>query len=356
MKRTFVFAVVAVLLATTGPVQAQQRDTISIVGSSTVYPFATVVAEKFGKAGAFKTPKIESTGTGGGFKLFCGGVGVQHPDITNASRAIKASEFESCGKARRDRDRRGQDRLRRDRAGQLEEGARRSSSPRRTSSSRSPRRFPIPRAATRWCPTPTRRWKEINPALPDAKIEVLGPPPTSGTRDAFVELVMEHGAESFAWLKASEKERREAVPKAIAHPVREDGAYIEAGENDSRSAETGWPTPVRWASSASAPRSERGQDQGRPQIEGQLPTFEAIADGKLCGLPAPCTFTLKSAHGTRSPACSEFLDRVHAAKKAWAGRRLSEPTKGLSPMPDAERWQFRTDVKAAKALDPAQLK
>ncbi|HSV92539.1 MAG TPA: substrate-binding domain-containing protein, partial [Desulfobacterales bacterium] len=99
MKKAVVVAVVAAFLAAVGTAQAQQRDTISVVGSSTVYPFSTVVAEKFGKAGGFKTPKIESTGTGGGFKLFCGGVGVQHPDMTNASRAIKASEFESCGKA-----------------------------------------------------------------------------------------------------------------------------------------------------------------------------------------------------------------------------------------------------------------
>ena len=99
MKKVLMFVFVAAILAASiGVANAQQRDVISIVGSSTVYPFATVVAERFGKAGSFKTPKIESTGTGGGFKLFCGGVGVQHPDMSNASRAIKASEFEACQK------------------------------------------------------------------------------------------------------------------------------------------------------------------------------------------------------------------------------------------------------------------
>jgi len=97
MKKVLMFVFVAAILAASiGVANAQQRDVISIVGSSTVYPFATVVAERFGKAGSFKTPKIESTGTGGGFKLFCGGVGVQHPDMSKASRAIKASEFEAC--------------------------------------------------------------------------------------------------------------------------------------------------------------------------------------------------------------------------------------------------------------------
>ena len=97
MKKVFMFVVAAAILAASiGVANAQQRDVISIVGSSTVYPFSTVVAERFGKAGSFKTPKIESTGTGGGFKLFCGGVGIQHPDIANASRAIKADEFATC--------------------------------------------------------------------------------------------------------------------------------------------------------------------------------------------------------------------------------------------------------------------
>ena len=92
MKRTLVLAAVTAALA--GPAQA--RDYISIVGSSTVYPFATVVAERFGKTTRFKTPKIESTGSGGGLKLFCAGVGVEHPDVTNASRRIKKSEVERC--------------------------------------------------------------------------------------------------------------------------------------------------------------------------------------------------------------------------------------------------------------------
>ncbi len=122
MHKTLIASAV-MLAAGSLSTQAMARDNINIVGSSTVYPFATVVAEQFGRTPGFKTPKIESTGTGGGMKLFCAGVGVEHPDITNASRRIKASEFETCAEERRQGDHRGQDRLRRHRHRQLQVGA-----------------------------------------------------------------------------------------------------------------------------------------------------------------------------------------------------------------------------------------
>ena len=122
MKKVLMFAFAAAILAASiGVANAQQRDVISIVGSSTVYPFATVVAERFGKAGSFKTPKIESTGTGGGFKLFCGGVGVQHPDIVECLAGDQGLRVRDLPEKRREGDRRGQDRLRRHRSGQFQE-------------------------------------------------------------------------------------------------------------------------------------------------------------------------------------------------------------------------------------------
>ena len=180
---------------------AAARDYISIVGSSTVYPFATVVAEQFGKTTSFKTPKIESTGSGGGLKLFAAGVGVEHPDITNASRRIKKSELEKAIKnGAKDvvEVKIGYDGIvmansKKTKVLQLT---------RKDVFLALAKNVPDPKGGEKIVPNPYKTWKDVNPALPDTKIEVLGPPPTSGTRDAFVELAMEGGAKNFAWIKA----------------------------------------------------------------------------------------------------------------------------------------------------------
>ena len=214
----------ALVTATVGVVNAQQRDSISIVGSSTVYPFATVVAEKFGKAGSFKTPKIESTGTGGGFKLFCGGVGIQHPDISNASRAIKAAEFETCqknGVTDIVEVKIGYD-------GIVVANSKKAQPLKLTSKDiflALAKEVPDPKGGENLVANPYKTWKDVNPSLPDVKIEVLGPPPTSGTRDAFLELAMEPGALKFEWLKKLAKEdekkftRPSPIPSARTAPM-----------------------------------------------------------------------------------------------------------------------------------------
>ena len=177
-----------------------------LVGSSTVFPFATAVAEQFGNKSGMATPVVESTGTGGGIKLFCAGVGGAHPDIANASRRIKASEVEECAAERRQGDHRGQDRLRRHRARQRKDSDARSSV---TLAADLPgARQASARSAASWCRTRTRPGATSIASLPDAKIEVLGPPPTSGTRDAFVELVMDGGCKDVPEMKAL-KDRRE---------------------------------------------------------------------------------------------------------------------------------------------------
>ena len=317
MKRAVVFAVVAVLLATTGAVQAQQRDAISIVGSSTVYPFATVVAEKFGKAGAFKTPKIESTGTGGGFKLFCGGVGVQHPDISNASRAIKASEFETCGKA-------GVTEIVEVKIGY--DGivlANSKKGPEIKLTTKDiflalAKEVPDPKGGDALVPNPYKSWKDVNPALPAAKIEVLGPPPTSGTRDAFLELAMEPGALQFDGLKKLQKEDAKKFQKVFAS-IREDGAYIDAGENDNLIVQKLVANP-----SAIGIFGFSFLDQNTDKIQGAFvnggqPTFENIASGKY-PLSRPLFFYVKKAHVGVIPGIKEYPGRVHERESLGQGR------------------------------------
>ena len=172
------------------------RDYIAIVGSSTVYPFSTVVAEQFGKTTGSKTPKIESTGTGGGFKLFCSGVGVDFPDISNASRAIKSGELKTCtdnGVKDIIEVKIGYDGITIANA----KSATKFNLSRKDLFLALAKEVPNPADPTKLIANPYKTWKDVNPTLPANKIEVLGPPPTSGTRDAFVELAMEEGAHSY---------------------------------------------------------------------------------------------------------------------------------------------------------------
>ena len=213
-------AIVFFVAALFAPVQAGSgRDYVSIVGSSTVYPFATVVAEQFGKSTSFKTPKIESTGSGGGLKLFCAGVGVEHPDITNASRRIKQSEFDQCaqnGVKEIIEVKIGYD-------GIVMANSKKSPPLKLTRKDiflALAKDVPDPNGGEKLVPNPYKTWKDVNPELPEKSIEVLGPPPTSGTRDAFVELAMEGGATSFPWIKAMKRQTRTNTKRPVIRYAR----------------------------------------------------------------------------------------------------------------------------------------
>ena len=346
MKKTIVFAIVAALVAATvGVVNAQQRDSISIVGSSTVYPFATVVAEKFGKAGSFKAPKIESTGTGGGFKLFCGGVGIQHPDISNASRAIKASEFETCqknGVADIVEVKIGYD-------GIVMANSKKVPALKLTSKDiflALAKEVPDPKGGENLVANPYKTWKDVNTSLPEVKIEVLGPPPTSGTRDAFLELAMEPGALKFESLKKLSKEDGKKFQKVFSS-IREDGAYVEAGENDNLIVQKLGANPNALGIFGFSFLDQNTDKIQGSFVDGNQPTFEAIASGKY-PLSRPLFFYVKKAHAGVIPGIKEYLAEF-TSEKAWGkDGYLSE--KGLIPMPDAERKQVADSVKAMKAL------
>ena len=203
----------AVTLAMIGAAEA--RDQIRIVGSSTVFPFSTAVAEQFGKSTSFKTPVVESTGSGGGMKLFCAGVGEQHPDVTNSSRRIKKSEFDKCTA---------------NGIGITEvkvgfDGIVLGSSKAGPDLNLSLDQVFLALAAQvpvdgKLVDNPYKMWSDIDPKLPKQKIEVLGPPPTSGTRDAFVEIAMEGGCKALAGAKEL------GLAKKACHNIREDGAFI----------------------------------------------------------------------------------------------------------------------------------
>ncbi len=207
---------------------AEARDQIRMVGSSTVFPFSTRVAEEFGKTTSFKTPVIESTGTGGGFKLFCSGVGVDTADISNASRAIKKSEIDNCAQN-------GVTDITQIKIGY--DGIVFANSNQAPPLNITLEQIflalakQVPDGKGGLQPNPNTMWNQIDPSLPAKKIEVLGPPPTSGTRDAFDELAMEAGCDQIPEL-AELKKTNESKHKSVCQSIREDGAFIEAGEND----------------------------------------------------------------------------------------------------------------------------
>jgi phosphate transport system substrate-binding protein len=343
MKKTVFILTALAFLATAGTVYAASaRDNISIVGSSTVYPFATVVAEQFGKTTSYKTPKIESTGSGGGFKLFCAGVGVESPDITNASRAMKKSEFEKCqanGVKEIVEVKIGYD-------GIVVANSKQAAPLKLTRKDlylALAKDVPDPSGAEKLVPNPYKTWKDVNASLPATKIEVLGPPPTSGTRDAFLELVMEEGADQFPFVKALDKK----AFKAAAHTIREDGAYIEAGENDNLIVQKLEANPDALGIFGFSFLDQNTDVIQGSYIEGVQPTFEAIADGSY-PVSRPLFFYVKKAHVGVIPGIQEYLTEF-TSEKAWGpDGYLAE--KGMIPMPDKEREEYRNDVQTLKPL------
>ncbi len=346
MRKSVISVALAAFVAGTGSAQAD-RNYIQIVGSSTVYPFATVVAEKFGKTSDFKTPIIESTGSGGGMKLFCAGVGDSHPDITNASRRIKSSEFEKCqanGVTDVIEVKVGYDGIvlgNSNEVGQLE-------LTRRDIFLALAKNVPNPDGSESIIPNPYSTWKEVNTALPDVQIEVLGPPPTSGTRDAFVELALEGGCKSYKWIKVMKKQDKNAY-KALCHTVREDGAYVEAGENDNLIVQK-----LQGNKKALGVFGFSFLDQNSDVIQGSLvdgipPEFEAIADGSY-PVSRSLYFYVKKAHVGMIAGIAEFM--AEFTDEAAYGEEGYLVDKGLIPMPIDERNKFRADT---ANLTPLQM-
>lgn len=334
-------ALTAASLATS-PAHAN-RDYISIVGSSTVYPFATVVAEQYGKMTNFKTPKIESTGSGGGFKLFCSGVGVEHPDITNASRAIKSSEVEKCmanGVKEIIEVKIGYDGI------VLANSKKSDQMKLSTKDIFMALAKEVPAADGKLMANPYKTWKDVNPDLPAVAIEVLGPPPTSGTRDAFVELAMEGGAKKFESLVALRKSDKKAFAR-VAHTLREDGAYIEAGENDNLIVQKLQANPNAVGIFGFSFLDQNADIVQGSFVDGEAPTFENIADGKY-PVSRPLFFYVKKAHVGTIPGMVEYLAEF-TSDKAW-GPEGYLADKGMIPMPDAERQMFTQNVKELKPL------
>lgn len=335
------------LSAATTAIAQSSRDYVYVVGSSTVYPFATVVAERFGRGSEFKTPKIESTGSGGGLKLFCDGVGVDYPDVTNSSRAIKQSEIDSCaanGVTEIIEVKIGYDGI--VIANALE------------STTFSLSRRDIFLALAKEVPgeqdeelieNPYVTWSDVNKALPNIRIEVLGPPPTSGTRDAFVELAMEGGCKTVPWISAL-KGTDEARYKAICHTIREDGLFVEAGENDNLIVQKLQANPDAFGIFGFSFLDQNREKVKGARIDEITPSFDAIADGEY-PVSRPLYFYVKKAHVDVIPGLRGFL-REFSSERAW-GEEGYLSDRGLIPMPDEERALIARNVRELIPLSVA---
>jgi phosphate transport system substrate-binding protein len=336
-------AAVAGAVALAGVATAQSRDQIRIVGSSTVYPFTTAVAEQFGKSGGGKTPVVESTGTGGGFKLFCAGVGAGHPDVSNASRRIKKSEFDACAKS-------GATDIIEVKIGfdgitiaQSKAGA-----PLKLTLAQAFLAVAdqVPDKDGKLIPNPYKSWADIDKSLPNVKIEVLGPPPTSGTRDAFHELFMEVGALQIPALKELRKTDAKAFDK-VWKSIRRDGAYVEAGENDNVIVAKLEANKNAFGIFGYSFLEENANKLRGVPIEGVEPTFEAIASGQYKG-SRPLFVYVKKQHYGVVPGLEKFVAEYVSEKSMGKDGYLSR--KGLVPLPTAEAAEVRKAVLAGTVL------
>jgi len=327
------------------PAPILARTQIRAVGSSTVYPFATAVAERFARANPkFGAPIIESTGTGGGMKLFCAGVGEQFPDIENASRRMKASEAKACasnGVTSVTEVQVGLD-------GIVLATAKGSPLSGVTDADiyKAVAKTPFGK------PNKAQTWKDVNPKLPAIKIQVYGPPPTSGTRDAFGELIMTAACQrnpSMAALKKSDENKF----KAICTAVREDGGYIEAGENDNLIVSKLEANPGTTGIFGYSYLEENEAKIKGITINGVVPTYDSIATFKYPGA-RPLYVYVKNAHVRAIPAIKPYL--AEFTKETTWGKGGYLARRGLIAAPDAVRAQAARNAATLTPLDTSVLK
>jgi phosphate transport system substrate-binding protein len=317
---------------------AEARDQIKIVGSSTVFPYTQAVAERFARSTKRPAPVVESTGTGGGMKVFCQGVGTNHADLTGASRAMKKAEFELCkknGVTSITEVLLGYDGL--------------SMAVSRKGKELDLTKKQLFQALAAEVPVkgkvvanPYKKWSDIDPKLPATEIRVYGPPPTSGTRDAWVELVMEEGCKAFPETKKLSKDDH----KRVCQRMRTDGPFIEAGENDNLIVQRLNSDPNAYGIFGYSFLYENQDNLKGIKVEGVTPSTETIADSSY-KVSRPLFFYIKNAHRKAIPGLEEFIKEYVSETSMGKGGYLSE--RGLIPLDDAKRKAVREGAVKGKA-------
>ncbi|HEU0310217.1 MAG TPA: substrate-binding domain-containing protein [Sphingomicrobium sp.] len=345
MKKMLVALPLVALIAACGDTggTGDSPAQLKIVGSSTVYPFTTAVAEAFQRANPGSSVIVESTGTGAGIKLFCEGVGGQTPDMVNASRQMKASEYEACS----------------------QNGAKNvielpigiDGLTLIQAREQQPLNLTVDQIYAALAANPFNKgantaqtWKDIDPSLPATKIRVLGPPPTSGTRDSLAELILAKGCESDPAMKEL-KSTDEDKHKEVCTKIREDGAYVEAGENDNLLVQKVSADPGALGVLGYSFLEENADRVSAVSIAGIAPTEQSISDLSYPGSRKLFLY-VKGEHIAAKPSIKQFIE---AYSKAW-GKGGPLEKRGLVPLHDADAQAATAQATALSPLDPASLK
>lgn len=327
---------------------AQARDHIKIVGSSTVFPYTQAVAEEYAKKTGNKPPVVESTGTGGGMKIFCQGIGAENPDITGASRSMKKSEFELCQKN-------GVTDITEIQVGF--DGLSIANSKKGESMDLSLDQVYLALGAEvpvdgKLVKNPNKKWSDIDKALPDIEIVAYGPPPTSGTRDAFVELAMHEGCEMLDYFKeqkkALDKKAYGKLIKETCTPMRQDGPFIEAGENDNLIVQRLEADPNAVGIFGYSFLYENLDQLKAVKIAGVDPSFETIGN-KSYPISRPLFFYVKNPHRKVIPGMNEFLAEYTDKESMGEGGYLTD--RGLVVLSDERLKEMQARAKEAKKMD-----
>ena len=321
---------------------SKNRDHIQIVGSSTLYPFVATIAEEFGRNNSIKTPIVEATGTGGGFKLFCLGIGYKYPDFSNASRKIEKSEIEKCNQN-------GIKNIIEIKIGY--DGIVLANSTIGTKFNLTKKQIFL--ALAEKIPSKDgkklvnnfyKKWNEIDPTLPKTKITIYGPPSTSGTRDAFVELAMEDiciKMKEFTFFYPNLKIRQKKCKI-----IRSDGVFIEAGENDNLIVQKLKNDDNAFGIFGFSFLEENRQTIQPIKINNIEPNFENIASGSY-PISRPLFIYFKKEHLNLVPNIKEFIDEIISTDTLGKDGYLMQ--KGLIPLDDSE-------LKKTRELTSIQLK
>ncbi len=338
------------ITATVAASAANARDQLRIVGSSTVFPYTQAVAEEFSAVTGRPAPVVESTGTGGGMKIFCQGIGDNQVDITGASRAMKPSEYQLCRKN-------GVTDITEAMIGYdgLSIAVSRKS---KIDWDLSEKQIYLSLAAQvpvngKWVDNPYTRWSQIDPSLPDSKILAYGPPPTSGTRDAFVELTMHDGCRALDFVKAKKAELdKKAFKKWVktnCSRMRQDGPFVEAGENDNLIVQRLVADAHAFGIFGYSYLAENSDRLKAVKVNGIAPSPETIANFSY-DIARPLYFYVKNAHRKVIPGMQEFLAEYMSDNALADGGYLQE--RGLTPLNDALRAKVQQAVLSGKKMAP----
>ena len=333
MKKLFKITILLVGLSFSQ--EALARKHMQIVGSSTLYPFTTVIAEEFGLNTKFRTPIVEATGTGGGIKLFCSGVGENYPDLVNASRKIKDSEIADCAK----NGIKSINEIKIGYDGIVLANDKKSINLNLTQTQiflALAQKVPVSGVLK---DNPYKNWNDIDKSLPNIEIIIYGPPPTSGTRDAFVELVMEKECVKLVEFIAKFPDEKER--KKTCHTIRSDGHFIEAGENDNLIVQKLKNNADAIGIFGFSFLQQNSRLIKAVEIASVSPTFDNIVSGKY-KISRSLYIYFKAEHLSLIPGMREFIIEVINPETIGVEGYLIQ--KGLIPMPKKEFLEVRKQV------------